>query len=380
MFDDQPLAAAIAAANLPGAVALITDGDKTLYARAFGQANALTGAAMRVDTICQLASMTKAVTSVAALQLVAAGKLALDAPLGDLLPDLAAVQVLTGFAPDGTPHLRAPARPVTLRHLLTHTAGLGYPFVQEAAARWLLANPSTPGSKASVRVPLLFDPGDDWAYGVSTDWVGFAVEAVSGQRLGDYFAEHIFAPLNMTNTAFRAPLDWPGDGAAVHARLPVGGFVPVPMNLGGGEFDGGGGGLSGSAEDYARFIRMMLKGGRVGDRALLPPEFAATLFSNQVGPLRAGRMGSTMANLASPFDLFPDQHCGWSLAGLINPDPGPNGRAAGSLAWAGIFNSYYWVDPVNDLAGVFLAQLVPFADPGALAGFAALERMAYGRS
>lgn len=375
MFDDHAFAAAVFAADLPGAVALITDRDGTIYSRAFGQANTLTGAAMHVDTMCQIASMTKAVTSVAALQLVAAGKLALDAPLGDLLPHLAEVRVLTGFGADGAPVLRAPVRPVTLRHLLTHTSGFGYPFVQEVVARWALARPTVPGSRAAVHLPLLFDPGDNWAYGVSTDWVGFAVEAASGQRLGDYFSDHIFAPLGMTDTAFRSPLGWPGDGAAVHARLPVGGFTPVPMHLGGGEFDGGGGGLSGPAEDYACFLRMLLNDGA----GVLPPDMMPLVFTNQVGAIRAGQMGSTMANLASPFDLFPDQHCGWSLAGLINPEPGPHGRSAGSLAWAGIFNSYYWVDPASGLAGLFVAQLLPFADPGALSAFAALERMAYGR-
>jgi CubicO group peptidase (beta-lactamase class C family) len=192
--------------------------------------------------------------------------------------------------------------------------------------------------------------------------------------------EHIFAPLGMANTAFFGPLDWPLDGAAVHARLPGGVHMPVPMHLGGGEFHGGGGGLSGTVEDYARFLRMVLNGGRAAEGTeILPPDMAALLFANQVGSLRAGQMGSTMVNLASPFDLFPDQHCGWSLAGLINPEPGPNGRSSGSLAWAGIFNSYYWVDPARGLAGVFAAQLVPFADPDALSAFAALERMAYGR-
>lgn len=381
MTDDAALVAAIAAAQLPGAIALISDRACTRYARAFGKANALTGADMAVDTVCQLASMTKALTSVAALQLVARGLLELDAPAARWLPELGDVQVLEGYAADGSPRLRAPLRPVTLRHLLTHSAGFGYPFVQGEMARWALANPALPGSRASIRLPLLFDPGTDWAYGVATDWAGLLVEAASGETLGDWLAEHVFAPLGMTATAFRTAHQMPADAAAVHARLPVGGFMPVPIHIGGGEFDGGGGGLSGTAADYARFLRMILNGGRTADgSALLPPDMAALLLSNQVGDLRAGRMPSAMAELASPFDLFPDQHCGWSLAGLVNPQPGPHGRSAGSLAWAGIFNSYYWADPAAGLAGVFLTQLVPFADPGALTAFAAFERMAYGHA
>lgn len=379
MFDDRQLERALAAADLPGAVALVSDRDDTVYARAFGRANALTGSAMQTDTVCQLASMTKAVTSVAALQLVEAGKLALDSPISNWLPALGTIQVLTGYSADGQPRLRAPARPITLRHLLTHSSGFGYPFVQDVMARWFASHPAAPGSKAAITLPLLFDPGDDWAYGVSTDWVGLAVEAASGQSLADYCADHIFAPLGMADTGFRGPLDMPVTAAAVHARLPGGGHIPVPIHLGGGEFFGGGGGLSGTVEDYARFLRMILNGGRAGGQNILPPAMAALLVSNQVGSLRAGRMQSAMAQIASPFDPFPDQHCGWSLAGLINPDPGPHGRSAGSLAWAGIFNSYYWADPAAGLAGVFLVQLVPFADPGALAAFAAFERMAYGR-
>lgn len=380
MIDDLALVRAIADANLPGVVAVITDRDGPRYSRAFGHANALTRTPMRVDTVCQLASMTKALTSLAALQLVDAGKLSLDAPLAGILPDLAALPVLDGFAADGSARLRPPRRAVTLRHLLTHTSGLGYPFVQQDTARWFMANPSAPGSRASVRLPLLFDPGEDWAYGVSTDWVGFAVEAASGQRLGDYLADHVLAPLGMTATGFHSPLTMPPTAAAVHARMPGGGLVPTPAHLGGGEFEGGGGGLSGTAEDYAAFLRMVLNGGMAEGRRLLSPDMMAALTTNQIGPIRAGRMGSTMADLASPFDLFPDQHCGWSLGFLMNPRPGPNGRGAGSLAWAGIFNSYYWADPAAGLAGVFLTQLVPFADAGALAAFAAFERMAYGRA
>jgi methyl acetate hydrolase len=185
--------------------------------------------------------------------------------------------------------------------------------------------------------------------------------------------------LGVRATAFHGPLTMPPTAAAVHARMPGGALMPTPAHLGGGEFQGGGGGLSGTAEGYAAFLRMVLNDGMADGRRLLSPGMMTALTTNQIGAIRAGRMGSTMADLASPFDLFPDQHCGWSLGFLTNPRPGPNGRSAGSLAWAGIFNSYYWADPAAGLAGVFLTQLVPFADAGALAAFAAFERMAYGR-
>jgi methyl acetate hydrolase len=163
----------------------------------------------------------------------------------------------------------------------------------------------------------------------------------------------------------------------VHARLPGGGFQVQPSFLGGGEYDAGGGGLVGTAPDYARFVQMMLRGGEIGGNQVLKAETVAEMARNQVAPLRAGAMGSAMPALAQPYDTFPDQHTGWGLGFLINPEQGPNGRAPGSLAWAGIFNSYYWIDPASGLGGVFMSQLAPFGDAGALACFGALERMAY---
>jgi CubicO group peptidase (beta-lactamase class C family) len=375
MPDDHALEAAFAAANLPGAVALLVDPEGETYARAFGAADAATGRAMEVDTLCQIASMTKALTSAAAMQLVEAGRLALDAPLG-ALPGLSEPRVLTGFDAQGQPQTRAPARPLTLRHLLTHTAGLGYAFTRAEVLRcYQAAGEPAPGTLATLDVPLLFDPGEGWEYGLSTDWVGLAIEAATGSRLGDYMAEHLFAPLGMTASAFRPAL--PGDAARVHARLPGGGFAALPTYIGGGAFDGGGGGLTATARDYGRFVRMILRGGELDGARVLCAASVAEMAREQVAPLRAGAMPSLLAELSNPFDPFPDQHTGWGLGFLINPEAGPHGRSPGSLAWAGIFNSYYWIDPVAGVGGVFMAQLSPFADAGALAMFGELERMAY---
>ena len=232
-----------------------------------------------------------------------------------------------------------------------------------------------PGSLASITMPLMFDPGTSWEYSVATDWVGQAVEAVSGQTLGDYFADHVTGPLGMNSTAFRAEL--PADAAKVHVRAPEGGWTINPAVLGGGQFQMGGGGLSTTAPDYARFVRMLLRGGELDGVRLLKAETVAEMSRNQVAPLRAGAMGSAMPEFAAPYDTFPDQHTGWGLGFLINPELGPNGRAPGSLAWAGIFNSYYWFDPAGGVGGVFMSQVMPFGDAGALAAFGALERMAY---
>lgn len=373
----QALEKAFAKSGLPGAVALIADREGVRFVEAFGHADATTGAAMEIDTIFQIASMTKAIVSAGAMQLVESGALDLDAPIGDLLPQLADPQVLTGFSDSGEPQLRPASRPITLRHLLTHTAGLGYFFIRPEVLRYFAATGMpAPGSLASIQMPLLFDPGENWEYSVATDWVGLAVEAASGKRLGQYLQSNLLDPLGMSSTAFLDAL--PDDAAKVHARTLEGDLAIQSMFLGGGEFEMGGGGLSSTAHDYGRFVRMMLRGGELDGHRVLAEATVAEMARNQVAPLRAGFMGSAMPDLAQPYDTFPDQHTGWGLGFLINPEQGPNGRAPGSLAWAGIFNSYYWIDPANGVGGVMMSQLAPFGDAGALGFFGALERTAYG--
>jgi CubicO group peptidase (beta-lactamase class C family) len=376
MIDDTPLETAIAAGKLPGAVAILSNRDGETYARAFGMADATGARPMAVDTPFQIASMTKAIVSAGAMQLVEQGRLSLDAPIGNVLPDLTDPQILTGFAADGSPELRPASRPVTLRHLLTHTSGLGYAFVQPEILRYYQARGMpTAGSRAGIEMPLLFEPGERWEYSVATDWIGLAIEAAAGTSLGAYLSENLLQPLGMAATGFLPAL--PDNAARVHVRTPEGGLATIPMFLGGGEFESGGGGLVSNAPDYTRFVRMILRGGDLDGNRVLTAETVAAMSRNQVAPLKAGAVGTSMPDIATAFDPFPDQHSGWGLGFLINPDKGRDGRSAGSLSWAGIFNSYYWIDPVADVAGVFMAQMAPFADPGSLAACAALERMAY---
>ncbi len=375
MSNTDQFEAAFAKAQLAGAVGLIVDRDRVRYARALGVKEAGSDAAMAEDTPCQIASMTKALVSVGAMQLVEQGKLDLDADIGALLPDLANPQVLTGFDAAGAPQLRPASRAITLRHLLTHTAGLGYFFIHPQVLQYFAATAMPePGSLASIKMPLMFDPGESWEYSVATDWVGLAVEAASGQRLGDYLTANLFAPLGMNATAFLPAL--PDHAARVHTRSD-GALSPAPVYIGGGEYDSGGGGLISTAPDYARFVRMILNHGELDSARVLRAETIAEMSRNQIGSIRAGYMGSAMPDFAPPYDAFPDQHTGWGLGFLINPEQGPNGRAPGSLHWAGIFNSYYWIDQASGVGGVFMSQLQPFGDPGALDCFGALERMAY---
>ena len=245
---DAVLRGAVAAGEAPGVVALAASDRGVLYEGAFGQRDIAAGPAMTPGTIFRIASMTKAVTSVAAMQLVEQGKLALDEPIGGVLPELAAPYVLQGFDPAGKPRLRPARRPITLRHLLTHTAGFGYEMLNGELMRYVAVThtPSTStGELASLRLPLLFDPGEKWQYGISIDWVGRAVEAVSGQPLDAYFRDHIFAPLGMADSGFAPSSTQSERVVRVHRRKTDGSLEPIAVDMPPPtpEFWAGGGGL-----------------------------------------------------------------------------------------------------------------------------------------
>jgi methyl acetate hydrolase len=380
---EQILDNALKSGKIAGAAAFLGNRSGMISSHVAGLADPVTGAAMTTNTIFQIASMTKAITSVAAMQLVEQGRLSLDAPIGTLLPALANPGVIIGFDDRNAVILRPAKRPITLRHLLTHTSGLGYAFMNADVMRtYALTGQPAPGSIASVTSPLLFDPGERWEYGVSTDWVGFAVEAASGQSLGQYMTEHILKPLGMDDTGFTLSDAQMARRAAMLSRAEDGTFVPFPVEIGGGpdaEFEGGGGGVMSSGPDYLRFVRMILNGGSLDGVTIVKPETIAEMSRNQIGQLRAGNMETIMPAFSHPYDGFPDMHTGWGLGFLINPEPSKHGRAAGSLAWAGIANSFYWIDPTSDLAGVLMMQFLPFGDPDAIALYEAFEQAAYAR-
>ncbi len=363
---DAALSRAAEAGEVPGVVATAATESGTLYEGAFGLRDLAGGPAMTLDTVFRIASMTKAVTSVAALQLVERGKLQLDQPIGDVLPELAAPQVLEGFDTAGAPWLRPARRPITLRHLLTHTAGFGYEMWDPDLIRYVQATgrPSVlTGKLASLRLPLVFDPGERWEYGINIDWVGRAVEAAAGLSLDLYSQAHIFAPLGMTDTGFVPSADQAARLARVHRRGPDGGLEPITMEMPQREFISGGGGLLSTGRDYLVFLQMLLHQGRFNGAEVLRPDTVGLMAQNQIGDLQPGIMKTAMPELSNDVDLFPGIRCGHGLASVINMQPGANGRSAGTMTWAGLFNSYYWIDPRRRVTGVILTQILPFADP-----------------
>lgn len=384
MFEqfEAEAAKAVESVRLSGVVALVTDSVGEVYSHAVGLRAAGSEPAMSADTIFWLASMTKAVVSVGALQLVDAGKLTLDGDLADLIPEFADLQVIEGFDDKGAPILRPAKSPVTLRRLLSHTAGFGYGFIQPQITQWRehsgRADPAG-GVRADMVQPLLFDPGEGWAYGINTDWVGVVIEAASGQRLDAFLRDHIFGPLGMKDTGFALNAEQQARKASVHVRGPDGKVMPIPFGMPENpEVLSGGGGLYGTAPDYARFLRILLNGGRHGDRQILKAETVASLGVIQTGPHRAGAFTTSNPMMSNDFDIYPDMHTGYGLATLLNPEPTAEGRSGQSLAWAGLANTYYWADPAVGKAGLIMTQLLPFGDPDMLALLKALERAAYG--
>ncbi len=374
------LSRAVEQKEVPGVVAMAATDSGIIYEGAFGVRDQAAGPAMTLDTVFRIASMTKAITSVAAMQLVEQGKLALDEPIGNVLPELAAPQVLEAFDAAGAPQLRPAKRPITLRHLLTHTAGFGYEIWDPQLIRYVNRT-GVPtfltGKLAALHLPLVFDPGERWEYGINIDWVGRAVEAASGQLLDTYSREHIFAPLGMADTGFVPSADQSSRLARVHRREADGGLEPVTYERPTGEFFSGGGGLLSTGRDYLAFLQMLLHRGCHNGAQILRPETVALIEQNQLGDLQLGVMKTAMPELSNDVDLFPGIRCGYGLANVINLQPGPSGRSAGTMTWAGIFNSYYWIDPQKRVTGVILTQILPFADNRAVRLYGEFERGVY---
>jgi methyl acetate hydrolase len=382
MIGDELLSSAAKAGDVPGVIAMATNASDVIYQGAFGVRVLGQAAPMTLDTVVWIASMTKALTGTCAMQLVEQGKLDLDAPAAKWAPELDKVQVLEGWGEHGNPKLRAPKRPITLRHLLTHTAGFGYDIWSEDLVRFQKLR-GIPGiitcKNAALTTPLLFDPGERWNYGINIDWAGKMVEAVSGKKLGVYMRENLLAPLGMNDTAFKITPSMRGRLAKIHQRGEDGKLAPtdieIPQEP---EFEMGGGGLYSTAGDYLKFLRLILNRGKAEGRQILKPETVDLMSRNAMGDVKVAMLKTQMPPLSTDAEFFPGMPKSWGLSFMINDQPAPTGRSAGSLAWAGLANTYFWIDPKKQVAGVYLTQVLPFGDSKALPLFSNFEKQVYG--
>jgi methyl acetate hydrolase len=371
---------ATGAAHIPGVVAMAAAGDDILYEGVFGSRHLGDGQAMSRDTVFRIASMIKVITSVAAMQLVEQERIKLDEPVPGIDPLLAAPQVLEGYDAAGAPEVQPASRPITLRHLLTHTAGFTYRLWDAQALHYQHACGALPARKRTAlpNLPLMFEPGTRWQYGTNIDWVGKIVEMVSGERLDVYFHNHILGPLGMDDTGFTLTPEQRAREASAHRRKPDGALVAEPLEKPSNPTHfSGGGGIYSSAPDYLTLLRALMNGGRGNGVTILKPETVALMGRNQIGDIPAGIMKTTNPALSNDVDFFPGIPLRWGLGHMINLTPGPNGRSAGSMTWAGLLNTYYWIDPQKRVAAVFMTQVLPFADKPALTLYRRFERGIY---
>jgi CubicO group peptidase (beta-lactamase class C family) len=375
---DRELAAAIQRGDVPGGiVAAATTGDRILYEGAFGKADVAHGIAMTTGALFRIASMTKPITSVAAMQLFEQGRFALDDPAEKYLPELARIPVVDTFdAKTGAYTLHPARRAITIRQLLTHTSGFAYGFTSAVDRDFKPRD----GDRFAAG-PVIFEPGTQWWYGTSIDWVGQLVQRLSGQTLESYFRDHIFGPLRMADTSYNIPEAKQSRLVTRHRRAdgrPDGAVTELPNQpLPPSNTFNGGGGLNSTAGDYIRFIRMVLDHGALDGARILKPETIALMERNQIGDIGVRALKTADPSMSMDFSFVDDGRDKWGFGFLITAAKVPGKRAAGSLSWGGINNTYFWIDPASNVGGVILMQFLPFADTRALAAYDAFERGVY---
>jgi CubicO group peptidase (beta-lactamase class C family) len=376
---DQTLRGSMIRRKIPCVVAMVATPDKVLYTGAFGKRDVKSGLDVKPDSIFAIASMTKAITTTAAMQLVEQGKVELQVPVSKYLPQLAKLDVITGFDSAGKPMLRPANKPVTLHHLLTHTSGFAYDTWNETMLKYNSQNGGPSGLTVAPLTPLIFDPGTRWQYGTSIDWAGRLVETVSGLTLEQYFQKNILQPLGMKDTTFVFRGDKFERLVSSSRRQPDGMLkedpraVPTPPK----EFNGGGG-LFSTAPDYVLFMQMILHQGKgVNGAQILQPKTVAMMTANQIGDISAGKLKTYRPTISSDVDFHPGATDGFTYGFLINKTAYNGGRSAGSLAWAGIENTFYWIDPKKAMCAVVMMQFFPFVDKEGVGLLSDFEKAVY---
>jgi CubicO group peptidase (beta-lactamase class C family) len=358
--------------DVPGVVVAIVDKNGTLYNEAFGLRRTLERTPMTKDTIFNMASMTKPVTSVAIMMLADEGKLTLDDEVATYLPKYKDPLVINTFNDaDASYETRPATRPITIRHLLTHTSGIGYGFASPMLTKIMQKT-----GKGELDLPLLFDPGESWAYGASTRVLGHVVEAISGQTIDVFLESRILTPLGMHDTSYLVPAAKYPRVVAVNARGADGKFVERPMPATLPANVAGDGGLYGTAGDYGLFLRMLLNGGRLGNARILSERSAKTMLESHTGNVVVQPQESANQALSRNFPLGAGTDR-WGLGFQLAAEKASNRRSPGSGTWAGIFNTHFFIDPSREVGVIVMMQTLPFYDETSLKVYAGVEEAVY---
>ncbi|GEL26697.1 1,4-butanediol diacrylate esterase [Pseudonocardia sulfidoxydans NBRC 16205] len=360
---DRVLSGAVEAGHVPHVAAIAADRDGVFYEGGAG-VRSVGADETPVDTSTQfrIMSMTKIVATVAALQQMERGALDLNAPVEEYCPEFADVQLLVGFDGD-TPKLRQPARRATVHQLVTHTSGLSYWFWNADLVRFesVTGIPNVvPGSAEAFKAPLVSEPGSRFEYGINTDWLGKVVEAVAGQTLDVVVKEGITGPLGMADTMFRLDPQRYGNCAAIHVRDENGSWTSAGEILNQDpDWWAGGHGLYSTPRDFMRFERALLRGGELFSERILREDTVDAAFTNQIGDLDfPAEIVTADPPITDTLRVGPGWKWGYGL--LLNTEDVPGGRRAGTGAWAGLFNTHFFVDRATGVCASIYTNSLPF--------------------
>ena len=370
--------------GVPGVVAMATDRNANFYEAAVGTRELGKDSPITTDSVFAIFSTTKALTGTLIMQLVEEGKIGLADDAGQYVPEIDELQVLEGFDAAGQPRTRAPRRKITINDLMLHASGLCYEFFSDDDLKFRTVKniPTVVSSTfASIRTVLLHDPGAAWTYGANIDWLGLVVERQRGKRLSGVMKERIFDPLGMTEIGFQMTESMKARRVTIHDRAADGKLTPLPdlalpdpppMDM-------GGHGLYSTVGEYMKFIRMMLNNGAGPHGRVLKPETVDLMAQDGLAPMgiSVGGWTTSIPSLSNVGEFFPGTDKGWAYSFMTNRERTPSGRPAGSLMWAGLANSFFWIDRQTGIGGYWATQILPFQDAASYPGFVEFETAIY---
>ena len=330
------------------------------------------------NSLFRMASMTKPITAYLTLAVLNDNRIDLHEDVGTYLPEINNLKI--AYKEADTIQYKKNNVAISFHHLLNCTSGHAYehhdPLVSELVSKKEVG-PMKNGDDTFLKAPLVFSPGSQWGYGISYGWLGKAIEAISGLTLDENLKKYLCNPLGLKQTSLNPEQSSKKILAPIYFRDLEGSYSDITpkITLGFNPFHYGGGGITSTLSDYLKILQFFLKVMKSdGEDSIV-----SYMFRNQIGNLAIAPLKSFNKNLALDYDLYPEIEKRWGYGLIINKEPIPKKRKAGSGSWAGVFNTYFWIDPKSDMAGVFLAQMLPCYSPNLLNAFASFEELAYER-